>query len=458
MEKDNGIKNTIRNLIIILLIILVIIVVIGMLIINQSKKDVSQDENKNNSAVSNNFNTDDDKEQENNIITNNNAQSTNVNMLQVKSLNEIDCELSHNTITEYPNVKKDYLKSSNGKTEINISTFDTKIDKTDVYNEKTVTDGVILFYYGGQKNYIEKFNMDGKSCWKRQTSSDYEFYDFTEVTDGYFMLGKFEGKYIILKINLQGESISATYVDETITDITFIESETNNKKGYLEIIGLNNEGNVVIITYNNEGNEDKVLNTKSNNIACEKVVEKDGNYYGIGENNVEDVYSRDTTLLFKIDNTGNEIFKYNVQENKSLSEYFKYDSWLSDISVNSNYIFIIEKSSSDVYALDLRGNLVQKFGYDTNKILNQGYHSTIEYIKATDEGVLVYGTTTEPNNIDIISNDFTFQYRINISNTQLFPKSTTVNAINSSKLLENMYLNAELYDDSSIIIYQYKFN
>lgn len=67
-------------------------------------------------------------------------------------------------------------------------------------------------------------------------------------------------------------------------------------------------------------------------------------------------------------------------------------------------------------------------------------------------------STTETHNIDVISNDFTFQYRINISSTQLFPKSTTVNAINSSKLLENMYLDAELYDDSSIIIYQYKFN
>lgn len=300
--------------------------------------------------------------------------------------------------------------------------------------------------------------MDGENCWKRQTSSDLNFYDFAEVTDGYFMLGKVDSELYIVKFNLQGESINAQYVDENITDIIFIESETNNKKGYLEIIGLNNEGNVVIITYNNEGNEDKVLNTKSNNIACEKVVKKDENYYGIGKNSTEDVYSRDTTLLFKIDNMGNEIFKYNVQENKSLSEYFKYDSWLSDISVNSNYIYILEKSSSDVYALDLGGNLVQKFGYDTNKTLNQGYLSTIEHIKATNEGVLVYGKTTEPNNVDIISNDFTFQYRINISNTQLFPESTAVNAINSSKLLKNMYLNAKLYDDSSIIIYQYKFN
>ena len=90
--------------------------------------------------------------------------------------------------------------------------------------------------------------------------------------------------------------------------------------------------------------------------------------------------------------------------------------------------------------------------------MNGGYNSAIENVVATDEGVFVYGKTTAPNNIDMISNDLDIQYRINISNTQLFPASTTVNALNSRRLLEDMYIDAELYDNSSIIIYQYKFN
>ena len=47
--------------------------------------------------------------------------------------------------------------------------------------------------------------MDGENCWKRQTSSDLNFYDFAEVTDGYFMLGKVDSELYIVKFNLQGE-------------------------------------------------------------------------------------------------------------------------------------------------------------------------------------------------------------------------------------------------------------
>lgn len=149
MEKDKIIKDGIRSRIIILIIILAIIVIVGIVFINLIKKYISQDESENNSVVSNSLNID-------NNNSNNNAQSTIVNVLQVKSLNEINCELSNDTITEYANVKKDYLKTDNGKVEINISSFDTKIEKTNVYNEKTVTDGVILFYNSNRKKLYRK--------------------------------------------------------------------------------------------------------------------------------------------------------------------------------------------------------------------------------------------------------------------------------------------------------------
>lgn len=429
----NGISKRNIIIIIVLLIILVIISIVGIIFIINSNKTTSEDEN--------NISTD-----------------TNIEVDTLK-FDEINCELSNDTITEYPNVKKDYFKSDDGEVEINISTFDTNIPKADIYNEKTVKDGVILFYYGTDRNYIEKFNMDGESSWKCGTAPIFEFYDFMEVVDGYFMLGKAEDKYVIIKIDIEGKMINSVYVQEDITDIAFIESETDNQKGYLEIIGLNAERNLVIITYDNNVNQQNVLNTNTKEIDCEKIIEKNSYYYGIGINSDEgSIHSANATLLFKIDNLGNEIFKYDIEKNSDWTKYLESNSWLEDISVNNDYIFVIATNKNDVYVLDLEGNLIKPIGYNTDNDLNGGYNSAVENVVATDEGVFVYGKTTAPNNIDMISNDLDIQYRINISNTQLFPASTTVNALNSRRLLEDMYIDAELYDNSSIIIYQYKFN
>lgn len=426
-------KRKIIIAIITLVIILLILVVAGIIIIKISNKNTEE-------------------EKDNTLVETDTVED-------IPSLNEINCELSSDTITENSNVKKDYFKSEDGEVEINISSFDTNIPKTDIYNEKTIRDGVILFYYGDEKNYIEKFNMDGESCWKCGTASVFEFYDFVEVVDGYFMLGKAEDKYVIVKISVEGKMINSVYVQENITDITFIESEANEQKGYLEIIGLNAERELVIITYNNNVEQENILSTNTKEINCDKVIEKNEYYYGIGINSDESsIHSANTTLLFKIDNLGNEIFKYDIEQNSDWSEYIEANSWLADISVNDDYIFVIATNKNDVYVLDLEGTLIQPIGYNTNIELNQGYNSSVEHVRAIDEGIFVYGTTTKPNNIDMISNDLDIQYRINIPNTQLFTETTTINAIDSSRLLEDMYIDAELYDTSSIIIYQYKFN
>ena len=432
MLNNGKIKKNII-VIIVLLILLVIIGIVGVVFIINSNKTTSEGED--------NISTD-----------------TNIEVDTLK-FDEINCELSNDTITEYPNVKKDYFKSDDEKVEINISTFDTNIPKTDIYNEKTVKDGVVLFYYGTDKNYIEKFNMDGESDWKCGTASIFEFYDFMEVVDGYFMLGKAEDKNVIIKIDFEGKMINSVYVQDDITDIAFIESKVDNQKGYLKIIGLNAERNLVIITYDNNVNQENLLNTNTKEIDCEKIIEKNNYYYGIGTNSDEgSIHSANATLLFKIDNLGNEIFKYDIEKNNNWTKYLESNSWLEDISVNNDYIFVIVTNKNDVYALDLEGNLIKPIGYNTGNDLNGGYNSVVENVVATDEGAFIYGKTTAPNNIDMISNDLIIQYRINISNTQLFSTSTTVNALNSRRLLEDMYIDAELYDNSSIIIYQYKFN
>lgn len=400
----------------------------------------------------------------NNLINNNSSENDelkennagDVTTIKTTFLNEIDCELSEDTVSQYQNVSKDHFDTNDKKVEINISSFNINVSKQNVYNEQNVEDGVILFYNGIEKNYIEKFDLDGKTSWKTETPSNYKFYKFMEVIDGYFMLGTNGNNSIITKMNKQGQIINVKYA-ENLSDEIFINSDVNISNGSVEVIGLDNEGNNTIIKYDKNGNQEKVIKTKLSNLACNKVIENNGYYYGIGADSSKDIYQREITIIFKIDNNGNEIFKYDILKSNTFTKYIQYNSWIEDIAVNNKNIFILTTNEDDIYGLNLNGQLEKKFGYNTNKVLNNGYHSSIENIYATDYGIYVYGNTIG-NNIDKISNDFKFEYRINIPDTKLFPKSTTVNPIKSNKLTRNMYLDAELYDESSIIVYRYKFN
>lgn len=420
--KSNNKKN-------VLIPIFAIVVIIGTIFINQNKSLENNDTN-----ISNNITT---------VGT--------IETVKVTSLNEINCELSNNTITEYKDVKKDYLKTNNGKVEINISSFDTKIPRTYVDNEYTVTDGVILFYGG----IIEKFDMDGQSNWKCEELSKYNLSDLVEVSDGYFLIGFFNGNKFLIKFDKNGNIIVKNNIDNVQGIITFIDSEENNKNNCLEIMGKDDEENNIIVKYDSEGNQKNIITTNLANIEIKKILEKNGYYYAIGEDITEKHFNTNITCLFKIDNNGNVVFKYDIEENRDFIRHIGQITGIKDISVNNKYIFILV-DGSEVCALDLNGNLKAKFGYDTNSKLNKGRHSNLDHIKATRDGVYIYGTTAGKN-IDKVSNDFKFQYRITVSDTELYPKSTISNSIESSKLLETMYMDSDLYDSSSIIIYQYKF-
>ena len=373
-----------------------------------------------------------------------NTHEEDIDTIEVSTLNEINCELSENTITEIPEGQKDYYKTEDGSVEIDISKIYDKVIEREIYNLKVITDGAIIFYERGGNNYIEKLDMDGENCWTYETTRSFKFNELIEVDDGYFMIGTVDGKNIIIKLNKQGVAVIAQYFDENITDANFIESDTEN----IKIAGKNIDGSIEIIIYDIDGNQIEVLNTNLIGITPEKIIENNEDYYGIGKN--EDLQQTNIQYYFKLDNIGNVIFNYDINQREEDGGYLGEN--IIDIAVNDNYIYLIlEIFTKEVYAFDLEGEVVKKFGYNGNGLISNV--SPLK-IKATYDGVNVYGWTREGGTIDIISNEFVFLERINIPHTQL---EEGFIQIGDSKLLNDRYIALEENTDGSLYIYQYKF-
>ena len=153
---------------------------------------------------------------------------------------------------------------------------------------------------------------------------------------------------------------------------------------------------------------------------------------------------------FKLDNIGNVIFNYDINQREEDGGYLGEN--IIDIAVNDNYIYLIlEVFTNEVYAFDLEGEVVKKFGYNEYGLISNV--SPLK-IKATYDGINVYGWTREGETIDIISNEFLFLERINIPHTQL---EEGFIEISDSKLLNDRYIALKKYSYDNILIYQYKF-
>lgn len=427
---------------VILIIVFAIAGIVGTIFINQPNK----------SAIPN------DKSDK---VTSTDKQDTNL-----QQSNEMNLQALNESSEKYPFF---IAKSNDGKVEFKLSSFPTKISEDEEYMNEEVSDGILVFYTVAENNYVEKLDMQGNSKWKTTTIDKID--ECIEVTDGYFMKGE-QNAYrdFILKVDMNGNIISTKFlVDENqnvMSNVILIESEKDNKNGCAKIIGRTSVGKNVIISFDNNGNQENISDTNLRNVACEKVIEKNGYYYGIGaDSTVMPPHTRRDELVFKLDNNGNEIFKYNIVQDNRFSGYVDTDSWISDIDVNNEYIFIsVTNDIQDVLALDLDGNIKSKVGYSTNNKLNNGYDDiTIGQIKATDDGVYVLGSIYmksdklfESNSqkfIDKISNNFNLEYRFNIPDPEKFGLRTTIYFGN---LTETAYTDADMYDDYSMVLHQYK--
>lgn len=439
-EKNYLIKN------IILVFIFTAIVIAGTIFIKSDINISLKNEQNNNQEIN------DD------IVTNSKS-----GLVNVSRLNEIDLKITSQTNTEYASYN---AKSNDGKTELNISSYKTDITKTGPYDWfETVKDGVIVFCTGTENNYIEKIDTKGNVEWKKATSSKYKFNDVKEVSDGYFIKGEVDSKDIIAKIDTEGNIISTKYIKENLSYINFVESEKDRKDGKAQLIGRNNEQKNVIIKYDNECNQDNILYTKLNELVCEKIIEIDGYYYGIAADWAFEETKRIEKTVFKLDNIGNKVFEYNILDNNSFTEYLNEHSWIMDINVNNNYIFLFIANDNidkdDIYVLDLDGNLKGQLGYGMNNKLNNGANSLgIGEIITTDEGIYIVGMIhyyyqNSQMFIDKISNDLNFEYRVNVPEVE---ESKLKIGIYGWEVIDNILVNAEFYDDYLMDIHQYKFN
>lgn len=429
-KKNYLIKN------IILVFIFAVVVIVGTFFINSELKNLSnikQDENSNL----------------------NNVNKENANTLS----NEINLKLIKEADGEYTSYN---AKNDSGEIELNICSFETEISKSDYYMLETVNDGILVFYSGTEKNHIEKFDTKGNSKWKKATSSQYKFSKCIEVSNGYFIVGTYlNSKDFITKIDKEGNLVNSQYIEEDLTNLSpilFIQSEKDIYEGCAKIIGINKEGKNVIIEYDNKGNQKNILYTKLTKLVCEKVIEKNGYYYGICANSAQLPHERREETLFKLDSNGNKVFAYSILENSRFSEYVNNYSMISEITVNSNFIFI--SISDDIYILDLNGDLKEKIPYTTDNELNKGSNNvSIGQIMATDEGIYILGMLhskeqyTSPMFIDKISNNFNLEYRINVP----YPEESNLKTgIYGWKLIGRTYTHAKFYDDCKMVVHQYK--
>lgn len=432
---------------IILVFIFGVVVIAGTIFINWDIKSISNSEQNKNLEISDG-------------ITNESQNG----LVNISILSEINLELTKQTNTEYPSYS---AKSNDGEAKFNISSFKTDITKNGPDDWfKVVKDGVIVFSSGEEKNYIEKIDINGNVKWKKATSSKYKFKDAVEVSNGYFIDGEVNDKEFITKIDKDGNIISTKYIEENLSYINFIESEKDSKEGKVQLIGRNNEQKNIIIKYDNECNQENILYTELSGLVCKKVIEKDEYYYGIVVDWAFAEHERRAKTVFKLDNIGNKIFVYNIFENNSfndyLEEYLEEYSLISDIAVNNNFIFLsIINDKNDVYVLDLNGDLKGPIGYSMNSKLNNGGNSlSIGGISATDEGIYIVGMIHKYSQnsqmfIDKISNDYNFEYRINVPEPE---ESKLKISIYGWKLLDDTLINAEFYDDYLMDIHQYNLN
>ena len=465
---------------IVLIVVFALVVILGMIYINHSDKNSGEankninitinnetNENKNtNITISND--TNENKTTEENQI---NKAHKEIKKIYVSVSNELIVDNLANSFVQEENVKKYYAKSEDGKVEINISTFDTGIDASNsLYNIKMVEDGVIIFYVKDGKNLIEKFDMNGNSNWKLELSSEYVFYnEFVEVVDGYFLLGikgtidSYSGVSVngktdpfIFKIDKHGNFVSSIFA-EKVYNISFVKSETNNQKGYLECIGINSEGNNVIIKYNNKVQQEELLYTELSNIKCGKVIEKNGYYYGFGSDSTENLGQE--KLIFKINNTGKRMFLNNVKENydfHSTENEKKYVA-VNDIAVNEHSVILLINDFGGVslYQLDLDGNLQKEICFDEYRNANLN----IDNIICVDNQL--YVGNTEPYKEDVISEISTnledeYKIKIKIPKFDKISENPTVNGFSKYEFEKNMYYKI-LYKDSYVAILQYRF-
>ena len=437
-EKSYLIKN------IILILIFVVVVIGGTIFINLDIKNASDTEQNKNSEIENDIPSD--------------SQS---GLVDVSILNEIDLKLTSQTNTEY---KSYNAKSNEEEVELNISSFKTDITKNGPYDWfETVKDGVIVFETGTEKNYIEKIDTEGNVEWKKATSSKYKFNDVLEVSDGYFIVGVVNNKDIIAKTDTNGKIITTKYIEENLKNIYFIESEKNSQDGNAEIIGINSEDKSVIIKYNNDGNQENVLYTDLSEVVCAKVIEKDGYYYGTGANSKDDFSKRTNEILFKLDKNGKETFKYSISENNDFSEQIISSGIVLDMAIDKDniYTYLSLNREKDIYVLDLNGKLKGQIGYSINsKLKDNGKSISLGGINANDEGIYIVGMIHNSSQnsqmfIDKISNDLKFEYRINVPKLD---ESKLELGIYGWKMVDNIFMNVEFYDDYLMDIHQYKFN
>lgn len=433
-EKSYLIKN------IILILIFVVVVIGGTFFINFDIKNASNTEQNNKLEINNEI-----------------PSESQGGLVDFSTLNEIDLKLTNQTNVEY---KSYNAKSNEGEVELNISSFKTDITKNGPYDWfETVKNGVIVFEIGTEKNYIEKIDTEGNMEWKKATSSKYKFNDVMEVSDGYFIVGEVDSKDIIAKIDTEGNIISTKYIEENLSYINFVESEEDRKEGKVQLIGRNNERKNVIIKYDNKCNQENILYPKLSELVCENIIEKDEGYYGIAAEWAFAAHERRDKTVFKLDNIGNKVFEYNIFENDIFSEDVEEYSMISDIAVNKHFIFL--SINDDVYVLDLNGNIKGQIGYSTNnKLNNSGRSLRIGEISVNDEGIYIVGMIHHYSQnsqmfIDKISNDLEFEYRINVPELD---ESKLELGIYGWKMIDNIFMNVEFYDDYLMDIHQYKFN
>ncbi len=412
---------------IILITVFVIIVIIGTIINNQPNKLISQDGKEDNKGTVSN-------------IQDNNLQLS----------NEINLQLLNEANIEYPSYS---AQSNDGKIELKISSFATKINDNEEYKTETISDGVLVFYTINENNFVEKLDFQGNSKWKINTEG--QIHVCVEVLDGLFMVGTNSfSKDFVLKIDKVGNIINSNVLGESISNISFIESEEDIQNGSAKIVAKNSEGKNVIISFDNTGNQENVSYIKFNNTICQKIIEKNGYYYGIGKDtNVFPPHKRVTNVVFKLDNNWNEVFHYSILQKNIFNEEI---TAISDIEVNNEYIFISTLAEvNDVFVFDLNANLKTKFGYSVNNKLNKdNTNIIIKKISSTNDGIYVLGAISSSQKfIDKISNTYNLEYRFNIPDPEEFGLRTS---IYSGRLIENLYRDANMYNDYSIVIHQYK--